>query len=45
MFRSIIGHQGPLAASDPDWKGRKYSVQVEWETREITYDPLSIICY
>ena len=21
-FRAIIGHQGPLLASDPDWKGR-----------------------
>ena len=42
-FRSIIGHQGPLAASDPDWKVRKYNGQVEWETGEITYEPLSII--
>ena len=42
-FRSIIGHQGPLAASDPDWKDSKYNVQVEWETGEITYEPLSII--
>ena len=25
-FRSIIGHQGPLLVSDPDWKGRKYNV-------------------
>ena len=36
-FRSIIGHQGLLAASDPDWKGSKYNVQVEWRTWEITY--------
>ena len=42
-FRVIIGHQGPLLASDPDWKGRKYNVQVEWETGEITFEPLSII--
>ena len=42
-FRAIIGHQGPLLASDPDWKGRKYNVQVEWETGEITFKPLSII--
>ena len=42
-FRAIIGHQGPLAASDPDWKGSKYNVQVEWETGEITYEPLSAI--
>ena len=42
-FRAIIGHQGPLLASDPDWKGSKYEVQVEWETGEITFEPLSII--
>ena len=42
-FRAIIGHQGPLPASDPDWKGSKYNVQVEWETGEITFEPLSII--
>ena len=42
-FRAIIGHQGPLLASDPDWKGSKYNVQVEWETGEVTFEPLSII--
>ena len=42
-LRAIIGHQGPLLASDPDWKGSKYNVQVEWETGEITFEPLSII--
>ena len=42
-FRAIIGQQGPLLASDPDWKGSKYNVQVEWETGEITFEPLSII--
>ena len=42
-FGAIIGHQGPLLASDPDWKGNKYNVQVEWETGEITFEPLSII--
>ena len=42
-FRAIIGDQGPLLASDPDWKGNKYNVQVEWETGEITFEPLSII--
>ena len=42
-FRSIIQHQGHLAASDSDWEGSKYNVQVEWETGEITYEPLSII--
>ena len=42
-FRAIIGHQGTLLASDPDWKGSKYNVQVEWETGEITFEPLSTI--
>ena len=42
-FRAIIGHQGPFLASDPDWKGSKHNVQVEWETGEITFEPLSII--
>ena len=42
-FRAIIGHQRPLLASDPDWKGSKYNVQVKWETVEITFEPLSII--
>ena len=42
-FRATLGHQGPLLASDPDWKGSRYNVQVEWETVEITFDPLSVI--
>ena len=42
-FRAIIAHQGPLLASDPDWIGSIYNVQVVWETGEITFDPLSII--
>ena len=42
-FRAIIGHQGPLLASDQDWKGSKYNVQVEWETGEITFEPLSLL--
>ena len=42
-FRSIIGHKGPLAESDPDWKGSKSNVPVEWETGETTYEPLSTI--
>ena len=38
-FRVIIGHQGPLKATDPDSKGIKYNFQVEWETGEITFEP------
>ena len=41
-FGAIIGQQGALAASDPDWKGSKYNVQVEWEIGEITFELLSV---
>ena len=40
-LRAIIGHKCPLLASDADWKGS--NAQVEWETGEITFEPLSII--
>ena len=43
QFRAINGHQSPLKATDPDWKGSKYYVQVEWETGEVTLEPLSVI--
>ena len=42
-FRSIIGHKGAPKASDPNWKRSKDNVQVEWETGEITIEPLSVI--
>ena len=42
-FRAVIGHKGPLLASDTDKIQSKYNVQVEWETGEITFEPLSII--
>ena len=42
-FRAIIGHEGPLKATDPNWKGSKWNVQIEWETGEITFEPLSVI--
>ena len=35
--RAIIGHEGPLKVTDPNWKGRKYNVN------EITIEPLSEI--
>ena len=41
--RAIIGHEGPLKVTDPNWKGSKYNVQVELETGEITLEPLSAI--
>ena len=42
-FRALIGHQGPLKATDPNWKGCKYNVLVDWETGEKTYAPLSVL--
>ena len=30
-FRDIVAHQGPLESTDPNHKGRKYNVMVEWE--------------
>ena len=42
-FRSITGHQGPLSPQDENYKGSKYNVMVEWETGEITEEPLSLI--
>ena len=38
-FTAIIGHQGPLLASDPGWKGSKYNVQVEWGLGRLPLNP------
>ena len=42
-FRAFIGREGPLKATDCSWKGAKYNIQVEWETGDITIEPLSAI--
>ena len=42
-FRAIPGYQGPLSPQDENYKGSKYNVMVEWETGEITDEPLSLI--
>ena len=42
-FRDIIAHQGPLESTDPNHKGSKYNVMVEWESGEVTYEPLTLI--
>ena len=31
-FRAITGHEGPSKATDPNGKGSKWNVQIEWET-------------
>ena len=42
-FRAVIGHEGPLKTNDPNWKGSKCNVQTEWETGELTFEPISVI--
>ena len=42
-FKDILAHQGPLESTDPNHKGSKYNVMVEWEPGEITYEPLTLI--
>ena len=42
-FRAIIGVQGPLFCIRSRLERKQYNVQVEWETGEITFEPLSII--
>ena len=42
-LRDIVAHQGPLEATDPNHKGSKYNVMVEWESGEVTYEPLTLI--
>ena len=42
-FRDLVAHQGPLESTDPDHKGSKYNVMVEWESGEVTYEPLTLI--
>ena len=42
-FRDIVAHQGPLESTDLNHKGSKYNVMVEWESGEVTYEPLTLI--
>ena len=42
-FKDILAHQGPLESTDPNHKGSKYNVMVEWEPGEVTYEPLTLI--
>ena len=42
-FTDIVAHQGPLDATDPDHKGSKYNVMVEWESGKVTYEHLTLI--
>ena len=42
-FLSLDGHQGSPKRSDPDYKGSKYNLRVNWENGEITWEPLTVI--
>ena len=42
-FRDIVAHQGPLESTDPNHKGSKYNAMLEWESGEVTYEPLTLI--
>ena len=42
-FKRIVSHQGPLSDKDPNYKGSKYNVMIEWENGETTSEPLSIL--
>jgi hypothetical protein len=41
-FKCIVSHEGPFRASDPEYKGSRYNILVEWENGEITSEPLNI---
>ena len=42
-FRDIVAYQGPLESHVSNHKGSKYNVMVEWESGEVTYEPLTLI--
>ena len=42
-FRDIVAHQDPLESTDPNHMGTKYNVMVEWESGEVTYEPLPLM--
>ena len=42
-FKSISGHQGPLSKADPEYKGSRYNILVNWNNGESTYKPLDLI--
>ncbi len=42
-FRDIIDHEGPLTPRSKNWKGSSWNIKIEWETGEITWEPLDMI--
>ena len=43
MVKKIQIHSSSFESIDPDKKGGKYNVMVEWESGEVTYEPLTLI--
>ena len=43
VFKDVIGHQGPLRPTHPEYKGSSYNVLVQWEDGSETYEPLDVI--
>jgi hypothetical protein len=41
-FKHIVSHEGPFRTSNPEYKGSRYNVLVEWENVEVTSEPLTI---
>ena len=42
-FKSIKDHRGPYTSTDPEYFGSSYNLLIEWETGEMTWEPLSNI--
>ena len=42
-FNCIKDHRGPYTSPDPEYLGSSYNLLIEWETGEITWEPLSNI--
>ena len=42
-FKCIKEQRGPCSSSDPEYLGSSYNLLIEWETGEITWEPISSI--
>ena len=42
-FKSIRDHTDPYTSTDPEYLGSSYNLLIEWETGEMTWEPLSNI--
>ena len=42
-FKSIKDHRGPYTSTDQEHLGSSYNLPIEWETGEMTWEPLNNI--